>query len=61
MKTKVVLAALAVAGLGVSSALAAPPPGKGKPSTTGAGCKPRVTVVLKGTLAAAPCPNRSAV
>jgi hypothetical protein len=36
-----------------SSAVAAPPPGKGKP-TTGVGCKPKVTVVLKGTLTAKP-------
>jgi hypothetical protein len=40
----------------VSSAIAAPPPGKGKPEnvgkpvTTGALCRPKVTVVLKGTL-----------
>jgi hypothetical protein len=40
----------------VSSAVAAPPPGKGKPetagkpATTGALCRPKVTVVLKGTL-----------
>ena len=33
-----------------SSALAAPPADKGKKPTTGAGCKPKVTVVLKGTL-----------
>ena len=55
----VVIGALA---LGLSSAIAAPPPGKGKPewagkpatagkpSTTGPLCKPKVTVVLKGTL-----------
>ena len=36
-----------------SSAVAAPPPGKGKP-TIGPGCKPNVTVVLKGTLTGAP-------
>jgi hypothetical protein len=40
--------------LSVSSAVAAPPPGKGKPPGTGAGCKPKVAVVLKGTLAATP-------
>ena len=55
----VVMGALA---LGLSSAIAAPPPGKGKPEwagrpatagkpqTTGPLCKPKVTVVLKGTL-----------
>jgi hypothetical protein len=53
MKTKALLAALAVAAFGLSSAVAAPPPGKGKP-TTGVGCKPKVTVVLKGSLAAPP-------
>jgi hypothetical protein len=53
MKIKLVLASLAVAGLAVSSAVAAPPEGKGK-LRTGEGCKPKVTVVLKGTLASAP-------
>ena len=55
MKTKLLLVGLAAAGLVVSSAVAAPPDGKGKPSTTGvAGCKPKITVVLKGTLTGAP-------
>ena len=49
MKIKLVLACLAIAGLAVSSAVAAPPEGKGKPRT-GEGCKPKVAVVLKGTL-----------
>ena len=53
MKMKLLLGALVIASLGVSAAVAAPPPGKGKP-TTGVGCKPKVTVVLKGTLAVAP-------
>jgi hypothetical protein len=53
MKIKLVLASLAVAGLAVSSAVAAPPEGKGKPKT-GEGCKPKVTVVLKGTLTGVP-------
>jgi hypothetical protein len=53
MKLRLVLASLAVAGLAVSSAVAAPPEGKGKPRT-GEGCKPKVTVVLKGTLTGAP-------
>ena len=52
MKTKLVLACLAVAGLAVSSAVAAPPEGKGKPRT-GEGCKPKIAVVLKGTLVSA--------
>lgn len=54
MKIKLVLTGLAVAGLAVSSAVAAPPVGKGKPETTGAGCKPKIAVVLKGTLASTP-------
>jgi hypothetical protein len=49
MKMKFLLAGLLAASIGVSAAVAAPPPGKGKP-TTGEGCKPKVTVVLKGTL-----------
>ena len=53
MKVKLVLACLAVAGLAVSSAVAAPPEGKGKPKTTGDGCKPRISVILKGTLTGA--------
>ena len=53
MKIKVFLAGLAIAGLAASSALAAPPDGKGK-SRTGEGCKPQITVVVKGTLATAP-------
>ena len=52
MKIKLVLAGLAVAGLAVSSAVAAPPEGKGKPRT-GEGCKPQIAVVLKGTLVSA--------
>ena len=52
MKIKLILACLAVAGLAVSSAVAAPPEGKGKPRT-GEGCKPKVAVVLKGTLTSA--------
>jgi len=54
MKLKVALAGLAVAGLVVSSAVAAPPADKSKPLATGTGCKPQITVVLRGTLAGAP-------
>jgi hypothetical protein len=62
MKTRVLLVGLVALGLGASVASAAPPPGKGKPaspgnsatagkpSPTGAACKPKVTVVLKGAL-----------
>jgi len=50
MKLRFLLVGVMAAGLAASAAIAAPPPGKGKPVTTGAGCKPMVTVVLKGTL-----------
>ena len=53
MRAKAFMLALAVCALGVAGASAAPPPGKGKP-TTGVGCRPQVTVVLKGTLASPP-------
>jgi opacity protein-like surface antigen len=52
MKIKVFLAGLAVAALAASSAVAAPPAGKGKPRT-GEGCQPQVAVVLKGKLTSA--------
>jgi hypothetical protein len=54
MKMKVVLVGLATASVVVSSALAAPPPGKGKPPASGPGCRPMITVVVKGTLASTP-------
>lgn len=54
MKMKFLLVAMVIASLGVSAAVAAPPLGKGKPVATGEGCKPKVTVVLKGTLAVTP-------
>jgi hypothetical protein len=50
MKFRLLLASTAVALLGVSAAVAAPPPGKGKPLPSGPTCKPKVTVVLKGTV-----------
>lgn len=52
MKLKAVLVGL-VALLSVSTAVAAPPSGKGKPQTTGEGCRPKVTVVLRGTFVSA--------
>ena len=52
MKMKALLIGLVAASLLASAAIAAPPPGKGK-LTTGAGCKPQITVVLKGTLLSA--------
>jgi hypothetical protein len=54
MRKSLVVSAVA-ALLAASTAVAGgPPPGKGKPPTTGENCKPKVTVVLKGTLAATP-------
>ena len=53
MKARILFLAVVVACTSASLAIAAPPPGKGKP-TTGVGCKPQVTVVLKGTLVGAP-------
>ena len=62
MKLRVLLVCLVALGLSASVATATPPPGKGKPASPGnsatAGkplpngptCKPKVTVVLKGTL-----------
>ena len=54
VKTRTLVLVVAAAVLGASVAIAAPPPGKGKPATTGAACKPKVTIVLKGALAATP-------
>jgi hypothetical protein len=53
MKLKFVVVAMLAAMFSVSAAIAAPPEGKGKPPATGDGCKPKVTVVLKGTLVSA--------
>ena len=52
MKLKAVVLGVAVAPVGASVAFAGPPAGKGKPATTGAGCKPMISVILTGTLAA---------
>lgn len=51
MKMKFLIVAMVSASLGVSAAVAAP---QVKPPATGGGCKPKVTVVLKGTLAVEP-------
>lgn len=50
MKLRALCTTAVVALVSVSVAVAAPPPGKGKPLPTGPTCKPKVTVVLKGTL-----------
>jgi hypothetical protein len=50
MKLKAIIVAAALALVGASSAAAAQPAGKGKPPTTGTGCKPNIAVILKGTL-----------
>jgi hypothetical protein len=60
MKLKCLVVGVLALSLGVAAAVAAPPPGAGKPDTvpptgkgkplaTGPTCKPRVAVVLKGT------------
>lgn len=54
MRSKLLVVCLSAVVVTASSAVAAPPAGKGKPSPTGAGCKPKVAVVLKGTLTGAP-------
>jgi hypothetical protein len=52
MKLKAIVGAIAAALMVSSIAFAAPPSGKGKPPTTGAGCKPSVAVILTGKLVA---------
>jgi hypothetical protein len=54
VKLKLLLVGVVGVVLTASSAVAAPPVGKGKPPATGPGCKPKVAVVLKGTLTGAP-------
>lgn len=54
MKAKALVTGLVVVTLGASAAVAAPPAGKGKPEATGAACKPKIALVLKGTLASTP-------
>ena len=50
---RIILMALVVSVLVVPVALAkGKPPGAGKPEATGPNCKPRVSVILKGTLTA---------
>jgi hypothetical protein len=51
MKIRMMLVATTLAAVVASSAFAAPPAGKGKPSASGPNCKPAVAVILRGTLA----------
>jgi hypothetical protein len=50
MQRKAFVVAGFIAALAVPVAFGAPPPGKGKPLPTGPNCKPKVSVILKGTL-----------
>ena len=60
MKLRILLVAALSAGLAASAAVASPPLDKGKkPPTTGEGCKPKVTVVLKGTVIGEPAATLS--
>ncbi len=52
MMRRTLLATAVIAALSVPVAFAAP--GKGKPPPTGPGCKPMVTVMLKGALTSDP-------
>jgi hypothetical protein len=52
MRTKLLVVAASVAVIAASLAVGAG--AKGKPPTTGSTCKPQVSVILRGTLAAAP-------
>lgn len=52
MRLKFLVVALVTALVAVSAAMAKDHPGKGPKPKTGAGCKPAVTVMLAGTLAA---------
>jgi hypothetical protein len=51
---KLVLAVALVALAVPAAAAAGPPPGKGKPPTTGARCKPRVSVLVQGVVTSDP-------
>jgi hypothetical protein len=65
MKLRILVVGVVALAVSASSAIAVPPPGKGKPDTagkpetagkplpTGPSCKPKVTVVLKGEVTSA--------
>jgi hypothetical protein len=52
MKRQALFTVLTAASAAALAALASPAAGKGKPPTTGADCKPQVSVVVRGTAAA---------
>ncbi len=52
MKLRMLLLGVAIIAVSASVAVAAPQ--KGKPRPTGQGCKPEISVILKGTIAEAP-------
>jgi hypothetical protein len=54
MRLRAFAFALVIAGSAASIAAASPPAGKGKPPATGPGCRPRITIVLQGSLASTP-------
>jgi hypothetical protein len=54
-------AAVAAIIVGCATAVAVPAYGKGKPPQTGAGCRPQVMVVLKGTMAASPSATATSI
>ena len=54
MQRKALIASAFAAVLAAPIALGVPPPGKGKPPTMGPNCKPKVSVILKGTLTSDP-------
>ena len=53
MKIKLLLTGVVAAAIVASSAVGSPSADKGKPNATGPGCKPRIAVILKGTLTGA--------
>jgi len=54
MKSRTSIAATLAASLLAAVIVAGPALGKGKPPTTGEGCKPQVSLILKGTVAGTP-------
>ena len=61
MKLRMLVGGLIAGGIVVSAAIAASPSDKGKPAAVGPDCKPKIAVVLKGTLAATPGASATAI